>query len=138
MDLDGQLIIEWDRASRPIQRARRATFEIVDGAERQTIEMAGERLREGSLTYARRADRVDVWCRVELPAASVEEFVRFIGQPPPTRPSFEQAETLRQRDELQQQVERLRAELALKDAQLRRLQQRASQPPASAPSAPPR
>lgn len=129
LDLDGQLIIEWDRASKPVQKARRATFEILDGGQRQVVEMEGERLREGSLTYARRSDKVDVRCRLEAPgAAPVEEFIRFLGQPPPARPAPDQAEVLRQRDELQQQVERMRAELALRNAQLRRLQERARQP----------
>ncbi len=137
MDLDGQLIIEWDRTSRPVQRARRGTFEILDGAERQVVVMEGERLREGSLTYARRSERVDVRCRVEAPgAAPVEEFIRFLGQPPPARPAPDQAEVLRQRDELQQQVERMRAELALRNAQIRRLQQRSAQPAAPAPAVP--
>jgi len=137
IDLDGQLIIEWNRASHPIQKARRATFEILDGSERQVVEMEGERLRGGSLTYARRSDRVDVRCRVERAAAApVEEFIRFLGQAPPARPSVDQAEALRQRDELQQQVERMRAELALKNAQLRRLQERTRQPAASPPSVP--
>ena len=138
LDLDGQLIIEWDRASQPVRKARRATFEILDGDQRQVVEMEGDRLREGSLTYARRTEKVDVRCRVEASgAAPVEEFIRFLGQPPPVRPAPDQAEVLRQRDELQQQVERLRAELALRNAQLRRLQPRATQPAQPPPSAPP-
>jgi len=129
IDLDGQLIIEWDRAAAPVRQAARATCEILDGAQRKSIEMEGERLREGSITYARISDSVDVRLRVERPrAAPLEEYIRFLGQPPPVRPTPDQAETLRQRDELRQQVERMRAELARKNAQIRLLQQQRSSP----------
>ncbi len=130
MDMDGQLLIEWDRTARPVQEARGAVFEILDGSERQVVEMDGERLREGSITYARRTDRVDVHFRVERPGAQpVHEFLRFLGQPPPVRPTVEHAEAIRQRDELQQQVEKMRADLARRNAQIRRLQQRVARPP---------
>jgi proteasome lid subunit RPN8/RPN11 len=125
VDLDGQLIIEWDRTAVPIRQATRATCEILDGSERKSVEMGGERLREGSITYARVSDSVDVRLRVERPrAAPLEEYIRFLGQPPPAKPTPDQAETLRQRDELRLQVERMRAELARRNAQIRLLQQR--------------
>jgi proteasome lid subunit RPN8/RPN11 len=129
MDMDGQLLIEWDRASQPVQQASRASFEIQDGEERQVVEMDGDRLREGSITYARRSERVDVRFRVERPGAQpAEEFIRFLGQPPPAKPAIDQAEAIRQRDQLQQQVEQMRADLARKNAQIRRLQQRPARP----------
>jgi proteasome lid subunit RPN8/RPN11 len=129
MDLDGQLLVGWDRASAPVQQATRGTFEIHDGSEKQTVEMDGDRLREGSLTYARRSERVDVRFRVERPGSRpAEEFIRFLGQPPPAKPAVEHAETIRQRDELQAQVEKMRADLARRNAQIRRLQQRLNQP----------
>ena len=91
--------------------------------------MDGDRLREGSLTYARRSERVDVRFRVERPGSRpAEEFIRFLGQPPPAKPAVEHAETIRQRDELQAQVEKMRADLARRNAQIRRLQQRLNQP----------
>jgi proteasome lid subunit RPN8/RPN11 len=124
MDIDGQLLIEWDRTAGPIQEASGATVEIMDGIERTKVEMDGERLREGSITYARRSDRVDVRFRVNRPGSQpVEEFIRFLGQPVPGKPSPEELETIRQRDDLQQEVEKMRAELRTKNAQLRRLQQ---------------
>ena len=124
MDIDGQLLIEWDRTARPIREASGATVEIVDGNDRTKVEMDGERLREGSITYARRSDRVDVRFRVNRPGSKpTEEFIRFLGQPVPGKPSPEELEAIRQRDELQQQVEKMRAELRSKSTQLRRLQQ---------------
>ncbi len=133
MDVDGQLLIEWDRTARAIQQATGASVEIIDGNERSTVEMDGERLREGSITYARRSDRVDVRFRVKRPgSAPTEEFIRFLGQPVLGKPSPEELDAIRQRDELQQQVEKLRADLRSKNAQLQRLQQ--PQPAKKAPA----
>jgi hypothetical protein len=133
MDVDGQLLIEWDRTARAVQQATGGTVEIIDGSERSTVEMDGERLREGSITYVRRSDRVDVRFRVNRPgSAPTEEFIRFLGQPILSKPSPEELEAIRQRDELQQQVEKLRADLRSKNAQLRRFQQQ--QPSKRAPA----
>lgn len=133
MDIDGQLLIEWDRTARAVQQATGATVHIIDGSELSTVEMDGERLREGSITYARRSDRVDVRFRVRQPgSAPTEEFIQFLGQPIPSKPSPEELEAIRRRDELQQQVEKMRAELRSKNLQLRRLQQQ--QQPKTAPA----
>jgi hypothetical protein len=124
MDIDGQLLIEWDRTARPVQEASGATVDIMDGNEKTKVEMDAERLREGSITYARRSDRVDVRFRLNRPGSQpFEEFIRFLGQPVPGKLSPEELEAIRQRDELQQQVEKMRAELRSKTAQLQRLQQ---------------
>ena len=125
MDIDGQLLIEWDRTAKPIQEARSATVEILDGNEKVTVEMDGERLREGSVTYLRQSDRVDVRFRVERPGSRpAQEFIRFLGQPVRPKPSSEDVEAIRQNDDLQRQVDEMRTDLQRKAAQIRRLQQR--------------
>ncbi|MGE5567500.1 MAG: hypothetical protein ACM3S5_00540 [Rhodospirillales bacterium] len=116
-DVGGQLLIEWDRTAAPIRRARGATLEILDGKERVDMQMDAERLREGSVDYVRRGDIIDVRLTVHQSGrASVRESIRFIGQPV----RRDEAEAVKQRDELKAEVERLRLELQKKDAQLRR------------------
>ncbi|HPQ15465.1 MAG TPA: hypothetical protein PLP04_09555 [Bryobacteraceae bacterium] len=116
-DVGGQLLIEWDRTAAPIRRAKSATLEILDGKERVEMHIDAERLREGSVDYVRRGDIVDVRLTVHQSGRpSMRESIRFIGQPV----RREEAEAIKQRDELKAEVERLRLELQKKDAQLRR------------------
>ena len=87
--------------------------------------MDGERLREGSVTYLRQSDRVDVRFRVERPGSRpAQEFIRFLGQPVRPKPSSEDVEAIRQNEDLQRQVDEMRTDLQRKAAQIRRLQQR--------------
>ncbi|HVX65434.1 MAG TPA: hypothetical protein VHA11_02470 [Bryobacteraceae bacterium] len=79
LDASGQLQIAWDRNSLRGAGVRRASIEIVDGGERVLMPFDAERLREGSITYARHSDNVEVRLRVERASGSQEEFVRFLG-----------------------------------------------------------
>jgi proteasome lid subunit RPN8/RPN11 len=119
-DMGGQLLIDWDRASKTIREARTARIEIFDGKERRDIEMDGDRLREGSLDYVRNAEIVDVRLVVTPKSGRpAQEFIRFVGQPV-RRPSPEvESEAIRQRDSLQAEVEKLRAEIKKRDAKAR-------------------
>ena len=106
-DMGGQLLIEWDRTAQPIRDADGATLEIMDGKDRADIRIEGDRLREGSVDYVRRAEIVDVRLRVNDRGRPIEEFIRFVGQPV-QRP---EAEVLRQNEALKAEVENLRAQL---------------------------
>lgn len=120
-DVGGQLLIEWDRSSKPVRQAQSATLEIVDGKDRREIRMDGDRLREGSVDYARSSEIVDVRLRVNQSGARpAQEFIRFVGQPVRRPPSPEQTEVIRERDALKAEVERLRAELQKRTAASRR------------------
>lgn len=117
-DVGGQLLIEWDRTAGPIRNAKSATLDITDGKEHVQMQLDGDRLREGSVDYVRRADIVDVRLSVHQPRSRTQqESIRFIGQP--VRRA-EDTEVARQRDELKAEVERLRAELQKRDALLRK------------------
>jgi proteasome lid subunit RPN8/RPN11 len=82
LDVDGQLVVSWDRNSSPVLEALGGVLEIVDAGSSVRLNLDGNQLRSGSLTYARKSDRVEL--RMVLPrkgAPPVEETVSFIGQP---------------------------------------------------------
>lgn len=120
-DVGGQLLIEWDRTSKPIRQAQSATLEILDGKDRKEIRMDGDRLREGSVDYTRNSEIVDVRLRVNQSGArAAQEFIRFVGQPVRRPPTAEQTEVIRERDALKAEVESLRAEIQRRNALSRR------------------
>ena len=82
--------------------------------------MEGDRLREGSLDYVRNAAIVDVRLVVTPKSGRVaQEFIRFVGQPVRRPSAEEESEAIRQRDELQAEVEKLRAEIRKRDNRAR-------------------
>ncbi len=82
-DESGQLYIRWNSAATPVRRARGGTLEIDDGGKRLSVLLTTERLRSGSVTYARRTDDIEVRMKVQglVPA---QESVRVVGLSPPT------------------------------------------------------
>lgn len=117
-DVDGQLRIQWDRTAQPIREATGGSLEILDGGERTEVLFDGQRLRQGSVTYARRSEKVDLRLRVDRPGRRpAEESVRFLGPPPPgtfppeLQPAREEA--------LAREIEKMRAELEQKRIELR-------------------
>jgi len=120
-DMGGQLLIDWDRASKTIREARSARIEILDGKDRRDIDMEGDRLREGSLDYVRNAEIVDVRLIVTPKSGKpAQEFIRFVGQPVRRPSAAVESEAIRQRDELQAQLDKLRADVKKRDARARR------------------
>ncbi len=113
-DVGGQLLIEWDRASRPVKRAESGVLEIQDGKENVRIQIDADHLREGSIDYVRHSEIVDVRLKINQPGrGTAQEFIRFVGQPV-RRP--DDPDTLA----LKAEIERLRADVAAKDEQLAR------------------
>jgi proteasome lid subunit RPN8/RPN11 len=121
MDVDGQLLIEWDRSTASVREASGALIEITDGGDVFKIEMDAARLSEGSVTYKRQSERVDIRFQVDQSGAEpVRELIRFLGPPASGKASAGEVEAIHQRDALQGELNRVRAELE----QLKRLQQR--------------
>jgi proteasome lid subunit RPN8/RPN11 len=80
-DLDGQLQIRWDWAAEPIRSAEAGTLEIADGATHTVVALEKQRLRSGTVSYARTGARVDVRLALRQPGGEVrEEFTSFLGQ----------------------------------------------------------
>jgi hypothetical protein len=75
----GQLRIEWDRGSGAVRWASSGTLEISDGASQVSLLLSGERLRAGSITYARRT--AEVFVKLHVDPQNVEEARRFSGAP---------------------------------------------------------
>jgi len=104
-DADGQLQIRWDREALPVRTARSGTLEIQDGTSRSTAPLSAENLLNGTFTYARQNERVDVRLTLERPDGSrVQESTGFSGKP------LEHGSTARER-ELGEQVARLKRQL---------------------------
>jgi hypothetical protein len=102
-----------------LRQASGGTLSIQDGSHHVDLKMDGNRLREGSISYARQSEVVDLRLSVKAPdGSSAEEVIRFVGQPVNRGV---QVETVSQNDELKAEIERLRDEVKRKDAQLRRL-----------------
>src|SRR5665213_954390 len=58
IEQNGQLQIQWNRASRSILNASGGTLEIVDGQDKRDIPMSRSDLAQGSFTYARQSGDV--------------------------------------------------------------------------------
>lgn len=80
-DIDGQLQIRWNWAAERIQAAEAGTLEIADGATHTVVALEKQRLRSGTVSYARIGARVDVRLALRQPGGKVrEEFTSFLGQ----------------------------------------------------------
>jgi len=109
-DRDGQLQIRWNHSSRSITSAQSASIEITDGGTgQQIVVLSAPQLASGSIAYARRTGDVQVRMRLKMPAGAIEEASRFLGNPPPN--SGPEAEVNKaEKEQLQDEVERLRGQ----------------------------
>lgn len=79
-DLDGQLQIRWDWSAEPIRSAESGTLEIADGATRTVVALDQQRLRSGTVSYARIGARVDVRLALRQHGGDVcTAFTYFLG-----------------------------------------------------------
>ncbi len=125
VDLGGQLLIEWDRAARPIRDAQTATLEIQDGDLRITKVLDAEVLHGGNVDYRRIADVIDVRLRVKQRGRDVQDLVRFIGQPvKPVAVTDANAASTRERDALKAELDALKKQMEDKDTQIQKLRRR--------------
>jgi proteasome lid subunit RPN8/RPN11 len=122
LERDGQLDIEWNRASAPVAKAVRGTLEIADGPQTRTIPLTPADLASGKFSYKRETGDVQVRMSVEAGDGTKPppEAARFLG-PPPSQGNAEELKALQQRrDQLEADVARLKQS---NDQQALRIQQ---------------
>jgi hypothetical protein len=108
---DGQLRIEWNRNAKSVANATRGTLEVVDGTEKKNIPLSPAELRGGKFTWERKSGEVEVRLSVEnADGVKAQEASRYLGRAPQKVDTSELAAVKAKRDELEAEVERLRAE----------------------------
>jgi hypothetical protein len=123
IERDGQLQINWNHASQSIAGATAGTLEIVDGGEKRSIPLNRTELAQGSLTYMRRSGDVEVRLAVNTSGGGrMEEASRFLGTPPEGVDASEMDAMKVERDALQDEVTRLRAQSGQQAARIQQLE----------------
>jgi proteasome lid subunit RPN8/RPN11 len=123
VEREGQLRIEWNHTSRPVNAAVRGTLVINDGSNTQTFALSPRELTAGSYTYVRKTGDVEVRMSVEdAEGGKVQEASRFLGQPPVKIDPGEMDDLKKKRDELQTEVDRLTQENRFREEKIRELQ----------------
>lgn len=80
----GQLQIRWDAESDLVRRAAGAKLFITDGTERLFVSLDSQRLRRGTVSYARQSGRVELRLALAEPdGRTFEQKTIFFGAPPP-------------------------------------------------------
>jgi hypothetical protein len=125
IEQNGQLQIQWNRASRSILNAGSGTLQIVDGQDKRDISMNRSELAQGSFTYARQSG--DVQVRLTVTGSSGQPLVeasRFLGAAPASPPGDNnETDALKvERDALQDEVTRLRLQSGQQAARIQQLE----------------
>jgi len=123
IERDGQLQIQWNHASQSIAGATGGTLEIVDGGDKRSIPMNPSELAQGSFTYMRRSGDVEVRLMVNTSGGGrMEEGSRFLGTPPTGVDASEMDAIKVERDALQDEVLRLRAQTGQQATRIQQLE----------------
>jgi hypothetical protein len=125
IEQNGQLQIQWNRASRSILNASGGTLEIVDGQDKRNIPMNRSELTQGSFTYMRQSG--DVQVRLTVTGSGGQPMVeasRFLGAAPaaPLGDTNETDALKVERDALQDEVTRLRQQSGQQAARIQQLE----------------
>jgi len=125
IEQNGQLQIQWNRASRSILNAASGSLEIVDGQDKRDIPMNHNELTQGSFTYVRQSG--DVQVRLTVTGSGGQPMVeasRFLGASPPSAPGdSNETDALKlERDALQDEVTRLRLQSGQQAARIQQLE----------------
>jgi proteasome lid subunit RPN8/RPN11 len=125
IEQNGQLQIQWNRASRTILNASAGTLEIVDGQDKRAIPMNRSELGQASFTYVRQTG--DVQVRLTVTGSGGRPMVeasRFLGAAPaaPQGDTNETDALKVERDALQDEVTRLRQQSGQQAARIQQLE----------------
>jgi hypothetical protein len=122
---DGQLRIQWNQSSRSIANAASASIEITDGADgnnKQIVNLTPPQLASGGLIYSRKTGDVQIRMTVTGSGGPIEEGSRFLGNAPENAGGREAEVTKAERDELQDEVARLRGQNGQQAERIQRLE----------------
>ncbi len=123
IERNGQLQINWNHASQSIVGATAGTLDIVDGGEKRSIPLNRTELAQGSFTYIRRSGDVEVRLAVTTSGGGrLEEASRFLGTPPEGADTSAMDAIKAERDALQAEVTRLRAQSGQQAARIQQLE----------------
>jgi len=128
LERDGQLLIEWNHAARPVAKATSGTLEVIDGAESRSFPLNREMLAAGSFTYQRKTGDIEVRMSVDGPeTGKVQESSRFLGRPPEVAGTVaaktqDLADLEKRRTELEGEIARLRRENLSQTARIQQLE----------------
>jgi hypothetical protein len=117
IDRDGQLQIGWDRSSPAVLHSSDALLEITDGPLPVAIQLDTAHLENGSFTYARTTEKVDVKLIVHRKdGPDLREIASFLGKLPDRQPAQDQ------REETAKQAAKLKADMNSQAAKTNRLE----------------
>ena len=125
---EGQLLIEWNHAAKPVATATSGTLDVIDGAESRSFPLTRQMLAAGNFTYQRKTGDIEVRMSVDGPeAGKVQESSRFLGRPPEAAAAAaanvqEVSDLEKRRTELEAEIERLRRENQSQSARIQQLE----------------
>ncbi len=130
VDRDGQLQILWDGDSADVRSGRAGILLITDGRQARSLPLDAAHLRNGSLTYARQSERVDVTLSLDQPnGQKLIEAATFLGKAPPQPPVAAAApadagrqDLQKERDSLAQENAQLKVQVAGQAERIKRLE----------------
>jgi len=124
-DVEGQLVVEWNRAAPVVREARSAFLRIADGDRQQHIALTKTELTAGSLTYQRQSGDVRFSLVLETPEGrTITKTVHFRGPAPvPVATASLPADTSTT-DALRREADRLRGEIEKETQRNRQLRDR--------------
>jgi hypothetical protein len=135
---DGQLQIQWNHSSRSITGAARGTLEITDGQDSRSIALTQVDLLRGSFNYLRKSGDVEIRVTVEDSAGEkTQEVSRFLGSPPAAADPNELDAIRLERDSLQDEIVRLRAQIKQQAGGRASAEKTAAEPAQKAKNEPP-
>jgi len=108
---DGELQIGWNKTAKAVAGAAHGELTIVDGKDTRTVALTPADLGRGNFGYQRKSGDIEVRLKVESPVGqSSEEASKFLGRPVDRTSPDEMKALQQQRDDLQEQVDKLTRE----------------------------
>ncbi|HXP88022.1 MAG TPA: hypothetical protein VN841_25050 [Bryobacteraceae bacterium] len=120
---DGVLQVQWNHSARPVMAATRGSLQITDGHQARTIPLSAADLASGSFAYQRATGDIEVRLSVESSGGTkVQEGSRYLGTAPPQAKTEDTQALEQRRDQLQQEVDRLRQQNAQQNTRIQQLE----------------